>query len=59
MNNETKPSNYYFNKELENYSPCFETCATCDYGGNGIEHNCTSCDTDLIKRPENKYSKIV
>ena len=39
VNNETKPSNYYLNKELENYSPCFETCATCDYGGNGIEHN--------------------
>ena len=57
VNNETKPSNYYFNKELNNYSPCFETCATCDYGGNGIEHNCTSCDIDLIKRPEFKYSK--
>ena len=57
VNNETKPSNYYFNKELENYSPCFETCATCDYGGNGIEHNCTSCDFDLIKRPEDIYSK--
>ena len=57
VNNETKPSNYYLNKELENYSPCFETCATCDYGGNGIEHNCTSCDFDLIKRPEFNYSK--
>jgi len=57
VNNETKPSNYYFNKELNNYSPCFETCATCDYGGNGIEHNCTSCDIDLIKKPEFNSSK--
>ena len=56
-NNETKPSNYYFNKELNKYSPCFETCATCDYGGNEFEHNCTSCDIDLIKRPEFNYTK--
>ena len=57
VNDETKPSNYYFNKELNIYSPCFETCATCDYGGNGIEHNCTTCDIDLIKRPELNFSK--
>ena len=52
VNNETKPSNYYFNKELKNYSPCFETCATCDYGGDEKENNCTSCSIDLIQRPE-------
>ena len=56
-NEETKPSNYYFNTELNKYSPCFETCATCDYGGNEFEHNCTSCDVDLIKRPEFNYTK--
>ena len=57
VNNETKPSNYYFNAENNNYSPCFETCATCEYGGNGIENNCTTCEMDLIKRPELKHSK--
>ena len=52
FNNETKLSNFYFNKEKQQYEPCFETCNTCDYGGNEEINNCTSCDVDGEFRPE-------
>ena len=41
VNNITKPSNFYFNEENKDYEPCFYTCATCDFGGDGIENNCS------------------
>ena len=47
-NDITKPLNFYFNKENNDYEPCFYTCATCKYGGDGNENNCTSCETNLI-----------
>ena len=33
VNNENKPSNFYFNSEDEDFRPCYETCGTCDQGG--------------------------
>ena len=51
-NNITKPSNYYFNKEEKIYKVCYELCATCDYGGDVYENNCTSCQTEYIKSPD-------
>ena len=33
VNEETKPSKYYFNLESEDYRPCYYTCAACDLGG--------------------------
>ena len=52
FNEKSKPINFYFNKEKEEYSPCYETCRTCNYGGNARINNCTSCDFDGIFRPE-------
>ena len=57
VNNKTKPSNFYFNKKNSDYEPCFTTCASCEYGGNYEENNCTSCDRIyFIKNPENENS---
>ena len=52
FNDKTKLINFFFNKEKEQYEPCFETCNTCNYGGNEEVNNCTSCDIDSIFRPE-------
>ena len=52
FNNDTKLINYYFNKEKKQYEPCYETCNTCNYGGNEVINNCTSCDNNGIFRPE-------
>ncbi len=60
FNNETKLVNFYFNQDKKRYEPCFETCNTCDYGGNEEINNCTSCDIDSIFRPDiNKTSNCV
>jgi len=56
-NNSTKPTNFYFNKNTNYYEPCYKTCATCDYGGDGNENNCTTCDVDHMKDPEKPNSK--
>ena len=52
INNNTKPSNFYFNEEQKEFSVCYEVCATCDYGGNGNKNNCTSCETNYILNPD-------
>ena len=52
VNNNNKPPNFYFNKENKDFRPCYETCATCYYGGNGIENNCTTCDEAFILKPD-------
>ena len=52
FNNNTKLSNFYFNEKEKQYEPCYETCSTCNYGGNEEIHNCTSCDIGSIFRPE-------
>jgi len=51
-NNLTKPLNYYFNEENQDYEPCYNTCTTCNYGGNSHENNCTSCEINYIKNPD-------
>ena len=52
FNDTNKLINFYFNKEKKQYEPCFETCNTCEYGGNEEINNCTSCDIGSIFRPE-------
>ena len=52
INNETKPHNFYFNKEKKYYEECYESCNTCEYGGNRDENNCTSCENNYIFEPE-------
>ena len=56
-NNITKPSNFYLNKTSKYYEPCYKTCATCEYNGDGNENNCTTCDVDHTKDPKNPNSK--
>ena len=49
---ELKPSNFYFNNENKDFRPCYERCQTCNYGGDGNENNCTSCDINYILKPD-------
>ena len=56
VNNFTKPYNFYFDKENQDYKACYETCATCIYKGDGNENNCTSCEENYIKKPEYENS---
>ena len=44
FNDKTKPSRFYFNNISKNFEQCFERCASCEYGGNEKNNNCTSCD---------------
>ena len=56
-NDITKPPNFYFNKENNDYEPCFYTCAACKYGGDGNENNCSSCESNFIFKPDYINSK--
>ena len=53
-NNETKPSNYCFNKLTQYYEPCFSKCKTCEYQGDDEINNCTSCRNNYIFMPKGK-----
>ena len=52
INDETKPSKFYFNEENKDYRLCHQTCATCDEGGNWDIHNCKTCQTNYIFKPD-------
>ena len=48
--NETTKKNFYLNKSEDAsdktkwvYKPCYETCETCEDGGNAYDHNCSTC----------------
>ena len=57
VNDETKPYNFYFDSENEDYEACFDTCFQCNKKGDYIENNCISCDgITYIKKPEDKDS---
>ena len=52
-----KPSTFYFNEKNEDFEPCYSTCATCEYGGDAEENNCTACDgVNYIKNPDSNTS---
>ena len=58
--NTKQPPNFYFNQNTNYYEPCYYTCATCYYGGDGNENNCTTCAVDYIFEPEkNKTTNCV
>ena len=50
-NNESKPENFYFNKEQ--YEICYKFCKTCNFHGNEDENNCTQCIDEYIFTPDN------
>ena len=37
---------------FNDFKPCYETCLTCNIGGDKINHNCLSCDIDHRFRPD-------
>ena len=41
VNETTKPSNFFLNKENKNYEPCYETCAACIFQGDGNKNKTT------------------
>ena len=41
----------YFDKNENAFKPCYETCKQCEKGGNPENHYCSSCDTNLIQKP--------
>ena len=52
VNQETKPLNFYYNKDNKEFNPCYEKCATCDKGGDANENNCITCDSNYILKPD-------
>jgi len=56
-NNTTKPINFYFDNKK--YKPCYETCLTCNEGGNSEIHNCLSCDANLRKEPDKNSTNCI
>jgi len=52
VNNETKPSNFYFSEENDDYRLCYETCETCDIGGDWENNNCKTCRNSYIFKPD-------
>ena len=48
VNEEAKPSNFYFDIQNEDFKPCFETCATCNTGGDMENNNCITCEKNYI-----------
>ena len=54
-NNDTKPINFYFDNDKK-YKPCYETCQTCNKGGNSEINNCLTCDANHRKEPDNPES---
>ena len=52
-NEETKPSGFYLNRDKKKYEACYSSCATCDYGGDIYNNNCTSCEIGHIITKQN------
>ena len=54
--NETKPINFYLNKNNSYFEVCHINCETCEIGGNNEQNNCISCANNFIQRPDSYYS---
>ena len=50
------PKNYYFDNKTNSYEPCYFTCSSCNYGGDGNVNNCTKCAKDYTEEPEKEGS---
>ena len=50
FNNESKPENFYLNKEQ--FEICYKFCKTCNAHGNEKENNCTECIDGYIFTPD-------
>ena len=62
VNEETKPSNFYFNSLNQDYEMCYTTCATCKFFGDDEKNNCTTCDEEIYtkyREEENSTNCVV
>ena len=55
-NSSLKYDRLYFDSKENAFKPCYETCKECEKGGDSENHNCLSCDTNLMPKPN--YSPI-
>ena len=46
-----KLKNFYYNKTLDEYRPCYKTCKTCLIGGDAEAQHCLECATNYMLRP--------
>jgi len=53
-NNDTKPHNFYLNKEEKRFEMCHMYCYTCNFHGNETQNNCTSCIDNYEFTPDIK-----
>ena len=44
----SEPSNYYLDIEQGRYLPCYERCASCSYGGDVNNNNCSTCNDNMF-----------
>ena len=56
VNKNNKPSNIYFDEENKDFRFCYETCSTCDKGGNWQVNNCKTCQKNYIINPGDNLS---
>ena len=42
---------YYYDKENDQYKPCYKLCKKCYGPGNVEEHNCSECEDNYMFRP--------
>ena len=56
-NDNSIPSNYFFNSNLKAYEECYESCQTCFGHGDKTDNNCSSCKFNYIFKPELNYTK--
>ena len=52
FNEETKPNNYFFNKNNKYYEPCFDSCYNCTELGDNLDNKCLSCDFNFIRNED-------
>ena len=59
--NDSNLEKFYFDSENNYFKPCYETCKTCNREGNETDHNCLTCNTNYIFRPDelNKHNCVL
>ena len=53
------PIRFYFNIELQEFRPCYETCLKCNQEGNQSYHNCIECEADHMFRPDEPKNNCI
>ena len=51
-NTQTKPKNFFLNKESNLFEICYKNCQSCNNYGNDNENNCSSCVSNYIFLPD-------